>query len=182
MNDDEEFRAGAQSRGLVRVGDTVRRELYPNAAFAEHLLTELERAGFRGAPRFLGRDERGRQVLSYVPGTVPDGPPFRLSDARIVSAARLIRDFHDLTAASSLRGTGEIVCHGDLGPFNMVFDGDDAVTLIDFGDEVAPGTRAADFAHAVWCFADLIENDVPLHEQAGPRRSRPSTNSRTGCA
>lgn len=143
VSDNDELRGGAQSRGL----------------------TQLEHIGFDGAPRFLGYDEQGRQVLSYVPGTVPDGPPLRLSDARIISATHLIRDFHDRTATSALRGTEEVVCHGDLGPFNTVFDGDVAVALIDFGEEVAPGTREADFAHAVWCFADLTEPDVPLDAQ-----------------
>lgn len=41
---------------------------------------------------------------------------------------------------------------------------------IDWDGDVQPGRRAVDFAHAVWCFADLIEADMPLAEQA--RRTR----------
>lgn len=168
MNDaesDDDLGGGAQSVGLVRIGSTVRRERDPNAPLVELLLAELERSGFAGVPRYLGSDEQGRQVLSYVPGSVPVGPPFRLTDGQLLTATHLIREYHDRTAVSPLRGDQDVVCHGDLGPFNTVFDGDEAVALIDFGDEVAPGSRASDFAHAVWCFADLIESDVPLGEQ-----------------
>jgi hypothetical protein len=31
---------------------------------------------------------------------------------------------------------------------------------------LAPGRRAVDFAHAVWCLGDLTEPDVPIAEQA----------------
>lgn len=41
--------------GVVRVGDTVRRPLRENSPFVHELLLQLERAGFDGAPRFLGR-------------------------------------------------------------------------------------------------------------------------------
>lgn len=162
---DGELLGGAQSVGLVRIGDAVRRVRYPNAPFVQELLIELEHSGFAGAPRYLGSDEDGRQLLSYLPGTVPAGPPFRLSDAQLVSATRLIRGYHDRTEHNPLRREQEVVCHGDLGPFNTVYEGERAVALIDFGDEVAPGTRASDFAHAVWCFGDLTEPDVPIGEQ-----------------
>ena len=38
------------------------------------LLDHLERVGFSGAPRYLGSDERGREVLSYIPGEAPIVP------------------------------------------------------------------------------------------------------------
>ena len=63
-----------------------------------------------------------------------------------------------------------MVCHGDLGPHNTVFDGDRAVALIDFEDDVGPGRRVDDLAQAVWGFADLTSAEVPVGEQA--RRTR----------
>ena len=63
-----------------------------------------------------------------------------------------------------------MVCHGDLSPHNTVFRGDAAIALIDWDGDVRPGRRADDFAHAVWCVADLIEAAVPVEEQA--RRAR----------
>ena len=51
---------------VVRAGDTVRREQPPDPAFVHALLGWFERCGWDGAPRFLGTDERGREVLSFV--------------------------------------------------------------------------------------------------------------------
>lgn len=161
---------GMQSDGLVRVGMTVRRPAHPRSGFVEALLRHLEVVGFDGAPRALGYDSQGRQVLTFIEGEVSHSPPFALSDAQLASATKLVRDYHDATARSFLRDGQEVICHGDLGPHNTVFRGDAAVGLIDWNGDVAPGRRAVDFAHAVWCFADLTEVAVPVDEQARKAR------------
>jgi len=161
---------GAQTPGLVRVGATVRRPAHARSDVVQALLRHLEAAGFDGAPRALGYDERGREVLEFVEGEVPAGPPYALSDARLLSAARLIRRFHDATVSSPLCRGQEVVCHGDLGAHNTVFRGEQAVALIDWDAGLTPGRRTVDFAHAVRCFADLTEDAVPVAEQA--RRTR----------
>lgn len=163
---EEQLVGGAQTEGVVRVGDTVRYPAHPRSEFVDELLRHLESVGFDGAPRALGYDAQGRQVLTFIDGDVFHAPPYGLSDAQLLSATRLIRSFHDATATSSLRGGLEVVCHGDLGPHNMVFRGEQAVAIIDWDAHVAPGRRADDFAHAVWCLADLIEPSVSLVEQA----------------
>jgi len=78
----------------------------------------------------------------------------------------LIRRFHDATVGSELAGDDEVVCHGDLGAHNIVFDGETAVGIIDWDDGVGPGPRLVDFAHAVWCCADVCEDEVSIHEQS----------------
>src|SRR6478752_1949254 len=63
------------NRGLVvRSGQTVRRPQRPNSDAIHALLGHLEEAGFDGAPRFLGTDVRGREVLSYIPGEAVTPP------------------------------------------------------------------------------------------------------------
>lgn len=162
--------ARGQTEGLVRVGMTVRRPASPRAHYVRALLRHLEVVGFEGAPRSLGYDDRGRHVLSFIEGEVPHSLPFGLSDAQLISATELIRSFHDVSALSPFRDGQEVVCHGDLGPHNTVFRGDVAVALIDWDDDVGPGRRAVDVAHAVWCFADLTEAAVPVDEQARKAR------------
>ena len=157
---------GAQTQGIVRVGETVRRPRHARSEYVQALLRHLELVGYAGAPRPLGYDDLGREVLTFIEGDVPAGPPFGLSDAQLLSATDLIRDFHDAAASWAARGGGETVCHGDLGPHNTVFDGDVAVGLIDWDEDAAPGSRIVDFAHAVWCFADVTEATVPVSEQA----------------
>ena len=75
------------------------------------LLSYLEAQGFDGTPRYLGVDERRRQVFSYLEGDVPAELDAELSDEALVEAARLIRRFHDATAGSALAGEHETVCH-----------------------------------------------------------------------
>ena len=163
---EEHLSGGAQTAGVVRVGDTVRYPVHPRSGFVDALLRHLEQVGFAGAPRALGYDAQGRQVLTFVEGDVFHSAPYGLSDAQLLSATDLIRRYHDATATSSLRGVQEVVCHGDLGPHNMVFRGERAVAIIDWDVDVGPGRRADDFAQAVWCLADLIEPAVPLVEQS----------------
>jgi hypothetical protein len=73
MKEDREIplAGGRQTPGIVRIDDTVRRTKGPNAPFVHKLLRYLEVVGFDGAPRLLGIDDRGREVLSFVGGEVP---------------------------------------------------------------------------------------------------------------
>lgn len=152
--------------GIVRVGSTLRRPTTDRSPFVQAVLLHLEARGFEGAPRFLGIDSQGREILTYVEGEVLDGAPVVISDGRLRTAARLVREFHDATAGTPLAEGGEVVCHGDLGHHNTVFRGDAAVALIDWDEGVAPGFRLVDFAHAVWCFGGVGERSVPTSYQA----------------
>src|SRR5215203_5566294 len=58
----------------VRVGDTVRRAAGTGSGFVRDLLVHLEAVGFDGAPRYVGIDEQGREILSWVDGDVPLPP------------------------------------------------------------------------------------------------------------
>jgi hypothetical protein len=94
---------GNMSSGVVRVGDTVRRPAGPWTPAVHALLTHLHDVGFDGAPRPLGIDEQGREVLTFIPGTVAWPNHFHLldGDAQLRRAARLIREFHDAVAGFS---------------------------------------------------------------------------------
>ena len=163
---------GRQSFGIVRTGDTVRRPLHRNAEFVHALLRHFEAIGFDGAPRLLGIDEEGREILTYIDGKVFVGPEKladpvqRLTDEQLASTGRLIRRFHDATAGTPLAGDAEVVCHSDLGQHNIVFQGDEAVAIIDWDEDTAPGARIFDFAHAVWCLAEVGEQGGAVEEQA----------------
>jgi aminoglycoside phosphotransferase (APT) family kinase protein len=156
---------GRQTPGVVRIGDTVRRPMGPNAPFVHELLRYLEEVGFDGAPRLFGTDERGREVLSFVEGEVHhDHNKYRPSEPSLTRVAALIRRFHETTAGSALAAGAEIVAHNELGPHNTVFSGDEPVAFIDW-DDAAPGTRLFDLANAVWSFANVGEGS-PVGEQA----------------
>ncbi len=59
---------GGSVSGVARVGDTVRRRAGVRAGFVHELLGFFQRSGWSGAPRFLGFDERGREILSFIDG------------------------------------------------------------------------------------------------------------------
>jgi Ser/Thr protein kinase RdoA (MazF antagonist) len=148
---------------VVRAGDTVRRLPSANAAFVHDLLQHLERQGWEGAPRFLGVDAQGREVLSYLDGHVPWEPGAGqaagvAADESLAEVARLVRQLHDLTAGTPLAGPAEVVCHNDLSPKNTVYrdtaSGLRPVAFLDW-DLAAPGARLHDLAHVCWQFLDL---------------------------
>jgi Ser/Thr protein kinase RdoA (MazF antagonist) len=155
--------------GVVRVGDTVRRPARGSSAAVRTLLRHLEEVGFEGAPRFLGVDEQGRDVLTYVEGEVPlpPYPSWALTREALESLGRLLRRFHDATATLDRAGTtgwsdewsdpegGPAVCHNDLFPENVVFRDGLVVAFIDFA-EAAPG-------RPLWDLAIACEEWAPIH-------------------
>jgi hypothetical protein len=109
----------------------------------------------------LGVDEEDCEVLSYLEGeSGPEGWAKVVDDAGLTRFARLLRDYHDAVAdfrpPDELRwftgetGTGgdELVCHGDFGPWNVVWQGEKPVGILDW-DYARPGSRIHDVAYAL---------------------------------
>ncbi|HEX8101767.1 MAG TPA: phosphotransferase [Solirubrobacteraceae bacterium] len=169
------LRGGSTNDGLVvRVGDTVRRPERATSPATRALLEHLERVGFDGAPRHLGRDAEGREVLTYVEGEVPiePHPGWALTDGALVSVAELLRRYHDAVASFDASGLaweqpvpaafrGGLICHNDPNLDNVVFSDGRAVALIDF-DLAGPGSAVWDLACAARHWAPLRdERDMP---------------------
>lgn len=68
-------RGSTHNGQVVRVGDEVHRPRTQGAELVESFLLHLELVGFDASPRFLGIDESGRQVLTFVEGEVTIEPP-----------------------------------------------------------------------------------------------------------
>ena len=69
-------------------------------AAVRDLLLHLESVGFDGAPRHLGTDDLGREVLTWIDGDVPlpPYPAWAMTDRALTDLGRLIRRFHEATA------------------------------------------------------------------------------------
>jgi hypothetical protein len=163
--------AGGMGSGgaVVRVGDTVRRPVRPHSASVADFLRHLEAVGFEGAPRHLGTDAAGREVLTFVEGDV-GVPPFAawtVDPGLLADVARLQRDLHaaaasylpppdacwdvanlpDPAAAGPAARRMTRVCHNDLCVENVVVRDGRAVAFIDF-DFAAPADPLFDIAVA----------------------------------
>jgi len=86
--------SGRMTKGVVRVGDTVRRPTKESSPFVARLLAHLEASGCTWAPRYLGEDEAGRDILSYIPGATPEKWGY-FSDLQLCRAACIIRELHE---------------------------------------------------------------------------------------
>ncbi|WP_225726740.1 MULTISPECIES: phosphotransferase [unclassified Nocardia] len=144
----------AYDRGIVVAGDRVFRPPPPRAAFVHELLEYFAEAEWLHAPRYLGSDSQGREILSHIPGFAGSELTEEVrSTAALAAVARLVREFHDLTAGHPLAGSGEVVCHNDLSPKNTIYRLAVPVALIDW-DLAAPGRRIHDVAHLCWQYGD----------------------------
>jgi hypothetical protein len=181
---EEERLAGGNTHAeVVRIGATVRRPTGPWTPGVHALLAHLERRCFTGAPRALGVDDQGREVLTYVPGEVvwPDHVGLVAPDAALAEVAATIRAFHDAVAGcpwlgdvawssrgADPRGPAEILCHNDLAPWNLVRRPDGGWTFIDW-DLAAPGRRSWDLAWALLSLVPLMpdraETDARIRER-----------------
>jgi hypothetical protein len=167
--DEIEIRLAAGNTSSVwRRGATIRRSTGPWTPAVHRLLRQLEAAGFQAAPRVLGLDEQGREVLSFLEGEVPVYPtaPQLWSEAVLEEVAGLLRRLHDATVGLDLPNSGwrqgaaapeggEVICHNDVAHYNTVFRAGRPVAFIDW-DFAAPGPRAWDVAYAAYRFVPLV--------------------------
>lgn len=147
---------------VVRVGNTVRRPVRPQSSAVKAFLRHLETAGFAGAPRHLGVDDRGREILSWIEGDValPPFPAWAGGEAILLGVATLQRQLHE-TAHDFIPpddatwdrpnlvppGPGAVVCHNDLCIENVVVRDGRVAAFIDF-DFAAPSDPLLDIAIA----------------------------------
>lgn len=150
---------------VVRIGDTVRRPVGPWSPAVHALLRHFEAVGFGGAPRFLGIDDEGREILSYVEGEAAFAP-VPPGDEAIVAIGQLLRRMHDAQEGFERPADalwqrfpdepedGEVICHNDLFWTNVVLNGDVPTALIDW-DLATPGSRLSDVGSAASFWAPL---------------------------
>lgn len=161
---------GGNSNIVQRVGDRVRRSSGPWTPTVHSLLRTLRDNGIEEVPEPFGVDDEGRELLSFIPGTVANYPlpNWMWSEAILEEASTLLRRMHDATMdvlfdsavwQSASHEPQQVICHNDFAPYNMVFDQEHLVGVIDF-DTASPGPR-------VWDLAYMAYRLVPFGEDSG---------------
>ncbi|WP_245931244.1 phosphotransferase [Actinokineospora auranticolor] len=148
------------------MGDTVRRSR--GSDFAAQVLRHLECAGYPYAPRYLGVDEKGRDILTFIPGHTTDHPSQR-ADGAYRLAGSMLRALHDVTAGHPLAGGEDCVMHGDPGPFNAIVQDGLPVAFIDWSG-CRPGGRLDDLGYLAWTWCVQESGGVPVAAQAAHLR------------
>jgi hypothetical protein len=171
-NESEVPLVGGRLNPVVRVGETVRRPTGPWTPTVHALLTHLRLKGFLLAPEPRGVDSAGREVLAYLPGdTVGDSMPWPdwvWSESLLAEVGRATAAYHEAVAdfrvegsrtwmwGDAAMGEGQVLCHNDLAPYNVVISGGHLAGIIDW-DLVYPASPLSDLAFVAWQW-------VPLHD------------------
>src|SRR5207248_6215100 len=134
----------ANAGAVVRAGGHVLRPSNEHSASILEFLSELELAGFRGAPIPVGLEPDSRERLCFIPGdvAVPPYPDWAQTDNALASVAVLIRSLHDVSAVVDTDAMtwssemadpagGPVICHNDVCLENVVFREGAAVALLD---------------------------------------------------
>lgn len=157
---------GNVNAGVVRIGDTVRRATGVHSDHIHRFLAHLEHAGFAQAPRFLGIDDKGREILSVLPGSTEFPADMWTNEAVIVASAHMLRAYHDASHGFDFGAAEdwafcypdaarhEVICHNDFAPYNMVFNQGVPNGIFDF-DLIGPGPRLRDLAYLAYWMAPL---------------------------
>jgi hypothetical protein len=169
MNDERPL-PGGKTDGAILVHGTVRRATGHWTPAMHALLEHLDAAGFPQSPRLLGLDDRGREVLSFIRGDTIGAhakvPGWAWSEATLFEIGELLRRYHEAVADFApppdarwrLGGgrlePGHVICHNDVGPYNVVWD-HGIVGLLDW-DFAGPAEPVWDLAYTAWTF-------IPLH-------------------
>jgi hypothetical protein len=171
-NPDDEMSRG-RFANVRRDGSSVLRNPINGNSGARALLRHFEATSCRFTPRLLEvTDEHER--LTYIEGRSgypPLAEELRSEDA-LVSVARAVKEIHDASTSFVLDSTHEwypleacrpvhdmdIVGHGDLGPWNIIFNGTEAVGIIDW-DTAGPMTRSWDLAYLAHWFVPFHADD-----------------------
>jgi aminoglycoside phosphotransferase len=161
-------------REIIQNDDAVHRPTHYWTPAVHGLLEYLNSVGFKSVPQVLGVDEQGREILSFIKGeSGPAGWAKISSDEGLARFAKYLRQYHDAIRdykppadskwayGHDRLESGEIICHGDFGPWNIVWDGDDPVGIIDW-DMARPAKPEFDILYALEFAAPFRDDEEAI--------------------
>ena len=156
---------GGNVGGAVRIGRTVRRPTGPWTPAVHRVLRHVRAVGLDAVPEVLGTDARGREILTYLPGTIVDVDADLMTDGQLVATARWLHRLHQAMDGTQIDGPwrwfdipgATVLGHNDIAPYNLCFEGDALAGVFDW-DLAGPTTPAIELAQLAW-------SGVPLYRE-----------------
>jgi Phosphotransferase enzyme family len=156
--------------------DLVLRPVRPWTPTVHALLRHLCEQGLTSVPEPVGI-EGDVEAVRLIPGDAGvDAWQHQHDEEGVRSAAALLRQIHDASRgfvppdggqwALPAEPGAEVVCHGDPGPWNMVWHGSRAVALIDW-DFAHPAAALGDVAYALEYFTPFRSDGVACDSTDG---------------
>lgn len=183
----EEQLPGNESHPIIRIGDKVHRPTEFWQPAVRDLLNYLDSVNFPYSPKHFGVDDEDREVLSYIDGeSGKKGWTNIINEDGLCSYAKLLRTYHEAVAnykpspslewANGQKGlkSGQIVCHGDFGPWNIVWKEGQPVGIVDW-DLAHPNTPEYDILYALEYSAPFRDDEATNnhhHFKSVPDRKR----------
>ncbi|MEW9549034.1 phosphotransferase [Nonomuraea sp. NPDC050783] len=179
---------GGNDSGAIRIGRTVRRPVRAWTASVHELLRHLESKGFEGAPRVLGVDADGREILTYLDGDTLGGrsvwPQWTRTEDTLRQVARWLRAYHEAVAdfvpSPSARwrtggrwAPGLVIAHNDASPFNAAWHEGRLAGFFDW-DFAGPATVDSDVAWVALSWVPLHARRVAAAEGFTDFAARPA--------
>jgi hypothetical protein len=178
-NTGRDLREGESASGSVstvtRFGTRIRRPVGPWTPAVHALLQHLSTKDYLHSPR-VRESTQEFEELDYLEGAVAlrPWPPCLLKDSGLIAIGEALNAYHHAVAdfipppnavwrdPDRRWSTGQIIRHGDLGPWNMVWREDQLVGFIDW-DMVEPGDALEDIAQIAWHSVPLRTPELCQH-------------------
>jgi hypothetical protein len=155
---------------VSRHGNAVRRPAGPWTAQVQEFMQALRACGLSCVPRPLGHDG-DIELVEFVEGDVGiyPMPDWVWSDTLLADVAARLREVHDASTGLTLPRSGwrlpavdpmEVICHGDVAPYNVVCLDGRVVAFIDW-DFAVPGPRLWDLGYAAYRWVTLTPPGHP---------------------
>jgi hypothetical protein len=143
------------------------------------LLRHLRSKGFVDVPVPI-EITGDRETLTWIDGlSGADAWKMIVPEQGLRAFARFLRRYHEATTGFVLPPDGqwafesrparpdEVICHGDYGPWNVVWRQGEPVGLVDF-DFAGPGDRLLDVAYAVEFAAPFCDDEEAIQWRSYP--------------
>ncbi len=172
---------GGHMGPVSRHENTVRRPAGPWTPLVHAYMRGLRELGVSTVPEPIGVDG-DVELVEFVSGDVGvyPMPDWVWNDELLIDVARRLREVHDASGSLALPHAGwrlpavapaEVICHGDIAPYNTVCRDGRVAAFIDW-DFAVPAPRGWDLGEAVYRWVSLTPPGHPDGRAQDPADQR----------